>query len=343
MRLTRVLTLAGALVLLSFVSACGGNGGEAGETTSITAASPFPSCLAFFPVYVADERGYFADENVDVTVQPLDGSGAALQAVLADRAQVAMASPQPFMQSVEDGSELQTFYTVYQGDIFSVVVPEDSDVQSVDDLAGATVGIGSPDGGEVAYVKSLLSEAAGLDEGDYELLTVGDGGSAAVALERGDVDAYGAAFIDIAIMRQRGLELRALSDPDYPSGIDTLQVAKDEWVDDNEDAVRGYGRALARATTWAVDNREETVDICSQSFPDETSDREFALALLDEVITLTELPDEADGRLGYSPVDSLEPFRDFLIEQGELESEVDLGVFNNDFLDDFNDFDPADL
>jgi NitT/TauT family transport system substrate-binding protein len=273
----------------------------------------------------------------------LDGSGAAMQAVLADRAQIAMPSPGPFMQSVEQGSDLQTFYTMYQGDIFSVVVPADSEIQSVDDLRGAKVGIGSPDGGEVPYVKSLLSEAAGLEEGDYELVTVGDGGSAAIALERGDVDAYGAAFIDIAIMRQRGLDLRALTDPDYPTGVDTLQVAKDEWVEENEDAVEGYGRALARATTWAVDNREETVDICSKSFPDETSEREFALALLDEVITLTELPEEADGQYGYSPIDSLEPFRDFLIEQGELETEVDLAIFNNDFLDDFNDFDPADL
>jgi NitT/TauT family transport system substrate-binding protein len=349
-RLTRIIALAGMLMLLATAAACGGdgdessgNGDESGETTEITVASPFPSCLAFFPVYVAIDRGYFADEGLDVTVEPLDGSGAALQAVLTDRAQIAMPSPGPFMQSVEEGAELQDFYTMYQGDIFSVVVPEDSEVNDVAELEGKKIGIGAPDGGEVPYVKSLLSEAAGLDEGDYELVTVGDGGSAAVALERGDVDAYGAAFIDIAIMRQRGLELRALTDPDYPSGIDTLSVSKDEWVEENEDAVKGYGRALARATTWAIDNPEGTVDICAKSFPDETTDREFALALLDEVITLTNLPEEADGKYGYSPVESLEPYRDFLVEQGELETAVDLDIFNNDFLDDYNDFDPDEL
>jgi NitT/TauT family transport system substrate-binding protein len=337
--------------LLAAAAGCGGDdepegdGAEAApaETTSITVATPFPSCLAFFPVYVAIERGYFADEGLDVKVEPLDGSGAAIQAVQADRAQIAMPSPGPFMQAVERGSELQNFYTMYQGDIFSVVVPGDSDIQAIDELEGKKIGIGSPDGGEVAYVKSLLTEAAGLDEGDYELITVGDGGSAAVALERGDVVAYSAAFIDIAIMRERGLELRALVDEDYPTGTDSLAVSQDEWVEENEDAVKGYGRALAKGTTWALENRVGTVDVCAKSFPDETSDRPFALAFLDEVVKLTNLPPEAEGKYGYSPVESLERYRDFLVEQGELKEPVDLEIFNNDYLDDFNDFEEGDL
>ena len=340
----------GVVALLAALAGCGGDddaegeeGARPAEQTSVTVATPFPSCLAFFPVYVAIERGYFADEGLDVQVEPLDGSGATIQAVQSDRAQIAMPSPGPFMQAVARGAELQNFYTMYQGDIFSVVVPGDSDIREISELEGEKIGIGSPDGGEVAYVKSLLSEAADLEEGDYELVTVGDGGSAAVALERGDVVAYSAAFIDIAIMRQRGLDLRALQDPDYPTGTDSLAVSKNEWVEENEEAVKGYGRALAKATTWAVENREETVDACAKSFPDETSDRPFALAVLDEVITLTNLPPEADGQYGYSPVESLERYRDFLVEQGELEEKVDLEIFNNDYLDDYNDFDEGDL
>jgi NitT/TauT family transport system substrate-binding protein len=344
----KFLAAAASVALLATAAGCGGDdesggGDSAGETTAITVTTPFPSCLAFFPLYVAIERGYFADEGLDVSVEPLDGSGAAIQAVQADRAQIAMPSPGPFMQAVERGSELQNVYTMYQGDIFSVVVSGDSEIQSIEELESTKIGIGSPDGGEVAYVKSLLLEAAELEEADYELVTVGDGGSAAVALERGDVVAYSAAFIDIAIMRERGLDLRALTDPDYPTGIDSLAVAKDEWVEGNEDAVKGYGRALAKGTTWALDNREGTVDVCAESFPDETSDRDFALAFLDEVVTLTNLPPEADGQYGYSPVGSLERYRDFLVEQGELEEPVDLEIFNNDFLDDYNDFDAADL
>lgn len=342
---TRFLATIAAVALVATAAGCGGDdeAADEGGTTAITVTTPFPSCLAFFPVYVAVERGYFADEGLDVTVEPLDGSGAAIQAVQAGRAQIAMPSPGPFMQAVERGGELQNVYTMYQGDIFSVVVPADSDIQSIDELEGTKIGIGSPDGGEVAYVKSLLSEAAGLDEADFELITVGDGGSAAVALERGEVVAYSAAFIDIAIMRERGLDLRALTDPDYPTGIDSLAVAQDEWVEENEDAVKGYGRALAKGTTWALENREGTVDVCAKSFPDETGDRPFALAFLDEVVTLTNLPPEADGQYGYSPVEALERFRDFLVEQGELEEPVDLEIFNNDFLDDYNDFEPGDL
>lgn len=307
--------------------------GSDGKTTSITVATPFPGCSSLYPIYAAIDQGYFDEEGLDVKVEPLEGSGGVLAAVSSGKAQVGVASPGPFLQQVEKGSDLKSFYTLSQGEVYSLVVPEDSDIKEVADLKGKKVGISAPNSGSSLYAESMLGKGGGLKEGDYELVDIGGGGPAAVAIERDDIDAYSDSYVDVEIMRQRGLKLRALTDEDYPEGIDSVNVAESGWVDDNEDALRGYVKAIQKATDWGHDGHEEDiVELCGKIFPDESSDKEFALALMDEIFALEELPDEADGKNGYQPPAAVKASHDFLVEQGTLKAPVDLDVFTNEYL-----------
>lgn len=341
-------------VLLAFgvaAAACGGDGDgiedtapPAPELIELTAATPFPSGITFYPLYVAEERGYFAEEGLTVTTEPVDGSGATLQQLLAGQADIAIPSPGPFMQAVSEGADIVSVYTMYQSNVFSLQTLADSDAHTLGDLEGQTVGVGSIEGGETPFVRALLAQAAGLQEGDYELLEVGDGGTAAVALERGEIAAYAAAFVDVAIMRLRGVELRDLLPADFPSLFDTLVVVRRELVDQQPEVVEGLGRALARATAWSMQNPpEETIEVTSSFFPEEKEDLEFSVALLEETQRLFELPAEANGQWGIHLTEGVQTYMDFLIAAGELEERVDPGIFVNDFVDAYNAFDPADL
>src|SRR5690606_4845421 len=51
-------------------AAGGGDGG--GGTTSLTVATPFPSGVSFPELFVATAQGHFADEGLEVEVEPLD-------------------------------------------------------------------------------------------------------------------------------------------------------------------------------------------------------------------------------------------------------------------------------
>lgn len=304
-----------------------------GKTTAITVATPFPGCSSMYPIYASIDQGYFKDEGLDVKVEPLEGSGGVLAAVASGRAQIGVASPGPFMQAVEKGSDLKSFYALNQGEVYSLVVPEDSDIKAVSDLKGKKVGISAPNSGSSLYAESLLGKGGGLKEGDYELVDIGGGGPAAVAIDRGDIDAYSDSYVDVEIMRQRGLKLRALTDEDYPEGIDSVNVAESGWVDKNEDALKGYVSALQKATDWGHDGHaQEIIDLCGKIFPDESADNKFALALMDEIFALEKLPPEADGKNGYQPPEAVKASQDFLLEQGTLKAPVDLNVFTNDYL-----------
>lgn len=312
------------------------------ELLELTATIPFPSGAVFYPLFVAQDLGYFAEEGLSVTTEPLDGSGAIMQAILSGQAEVGLPSPGPFLQGViDEGADLVSVYTLFQSNVFALVTQPDSGISSLADLEGATIGVGTIDGGEVPFVKAMLSQEAGLSEEDYELLAVGDGGTAAVALDGGDVVAYAAAFPDVAIMKLQGLELVDLISPDFRSFFDSLVVVERSFAEENPEVIEGFGRALARATQWGFDNPGQVIDITSKDFPEEAAspeDRELTQAFLDETILLFELPDEANGQFGYAIPAAVERYVGFLVEQGELSEMPDLSVFVNDYVDAYNDF-----
>ncbi|MGH3585456.1 MAG: ABC transporter substrate-binding protein, partial [Pseudonocardia sp.] len=87
----RVAATAMALLLGLFAAACGGGGGEPGGADGKTVNVGVVQLPIFAPIFVADAKGYFADEGLTVNVQnvksgqdaiPLAASGK-LDAVLA--------------------------------------------------------------------------------------------------------------------------------------------------------------------------------------------------------------------------------------------------------------------
>jgi NitT/TauT family transport system substrate-binding protein len=308
------------------------------DLRELTVTIPFPSGAVFYPLFVAEDLGYFAEEGLTVTVEPVDGSGAIMQSILSQQAEIGLPSPGPLLQAVNEGAELQSVYTLFQSNVFALVTPSDGEVAELADLEGATIGVGTLDGGEVPFVRALLSQEAGLEEGDYDLLAVGDGGTAAVALEGGDVIAYAAAFPDVAILRLQGLDVTDLISPTFESFFDSVVTMETSFIEENPDVVEGFGRALAKATQWGFDNPNDIIDITSSYFPEEGDDPELTQAFLDETITLFELPPGAEGQFGLAVPEAVEDYTGFLLEQGEIEAIPEAVVFSNDFVPAYNDF-----
>lgn len=320
-----------------------GGGGD-GEITELTATIPFPSGIVFYPLYVAEANGYFEEEGLSVEVQAVDGSGPALQQVLTGRADFALATPSDTMAAILEGADLTSVYTMYQSNVFSVVVEPGEGVEEIADLEGETIGVGSKEGGETDFLTALLAaEEDWQQDEDYDLLAVGDGGSATVALRGDDVPAYAASFPDVAIMRLRGLELENIVPETFQGFFDSTVTMETSYIEENPELIEGLGRALAKATVFGFENPEETLDITGEAFPEEIDDREFALALLEETQSLFELPACTDGQYGYACEEAVQGVIDYLVETGQLPEPVDPGVFSNEFVEAYNDFDQSEV
>src|SRR5690606_23707184 len=89
--------------------------------------------------------------------------------------------------------------------IFRIVVQEDSDIQSVEDLKGHTLGIAEAGGGEEPIVNASLDAANLKRDTDVTILPIGDAGPASLnAILNGTVDAYAGSYPDISTLTADG-------------------------------------------------------------------------------------------------------------------------------------------
>jgi NitT/TauT family transport system substrate-binding protein len=322
-------------------SSNGGGGDGGGSATELTAIIPFPSGISFYPLFVAEERGYFGDVSVNVEVA--EGTAGSLQQVLTGQADMCLCSPGPVLQTVAEGEDLVSVYTLYQSDVFALVTEAGEPIEDIEELRGTTIGVDTREAGAESWLVPLLS-AQGLELGeDYELTAVGSGATPIAAFERDEIVAYAAAYVDVAVMELRGFETEQVDVPGSEVFFDATVWMRGDFVEENPETVEALGRGLAMASEWGMENAEGVLEVTGEQFAEEVSDMEFALALVEETEALWELPESAEGQWGYSDPERVEQLISALVEQGYLEEQVDAEVFTNEFVEAFNDFEESDL
>lgn len=315
--------------------------GVANAQEDITVAVPNPSALTWAPLWVAIGEGYFEEEGLEISVEAVDGSAATLQSMAAGQAQIGAPGPGPVLAAASRGEPFVFIYNLYPKSLFGLVVTEDSDYQQPADLTGETIGVGTADGAEVAFVRTILDDA-GMEEGeDFEFLPVGDGGMATAAFTRADIEAYAAAVSDAAILNARGMSVREITPEEYLAYFGNGFATTEDYLGSNPDVIEGFGRALARGTEFMLDdaNHETVLDHTTAGNPQEGEDREFAAALLDAVSErMTPTDAYADEGWGYMPPEHWELWQDSQVAAGALDGPLDdlQSVYTNDFVEAWN-------
>jgi len=309
------------------------DGGQAAEMQEIIVLLPNPSAVNVFNLCAAIGEGYLEEEGIQVDVEAVDGSGAVIQAMVAGQAQIGLPGPGPVLNARIAGEELRMFYNSFSQSLFGLVVPADSDVQSIEDLRGQTIGVGTSEGAEVSYARAILSDAGLVEDTDYEFLSVGDGGPATAAFERGEIAAYSAAISDMAIIESRGLALEEITPEKFLAFFGNGYAATAEYMDSNPDLIQGFTSALLRGNEWALDNKEGTLEHCAEMNPEEGMDAELTSALYEAIVPRSQ--PLGDDPVGYYPHDGWEAWEASLLDSGELEAPVDdlEGAYTNEYVE----------
>jgi NitT/TauT family transport system substrate-binding protein len=159
------------LVLLFLLLLVGFAPGVRAQTTDLTFFLTFIPNIQFSPLYVAIEKGYFAEAGLNFTLQygeEPDG----VNLIAADQIKFGFISGEQVIQARANERPIVFVYEWFQQFPIGVVVPEDSDIQSVTDLAGRKVGIPGLFGASYSGVVALL-QANGMSESDVVLEAIG--------------------------------------------------------------------------------------------------------------------------------------------------------------------------
>ena len=323
---------------------------QGAEKTKLTFMFPVQSVTQYHPFYIARDRGYFAEEGLEVDLQAAGGSSAAIQQVLAGNADAALPSPGAFLNAVSRGHDLKWVFSYQYANIFTLVTPAGSGISSIKDLAGKKVGVSELSGGEVPLVRAVLREA-GLEEGKtVKIVPVGEGSALTIrALKTGQVDAYSSSLFDVAAIKAAGVDLDVILPRDvqnYPSnGI----VTTARTLEEKRDQIVGLARAVAKAIVFSKANDRAAFEMAAKIAPAEFEDLARAKPGWEAARILKTPPQELSGKpIGSHFREGFQAYHDFLLqgseEEGALPKPVDLGkVLDASLLKEINDFDKGAL
>ena len=195
---------------------------DAAELTTVAAGKLTMSTNAAFPPYeMTADDGSFEGIDIEVAAAIADKLGlelqiddmdfdAALLATQSGKSDMVMAG----VTVTDERQKVMDFSDTYAEGIQSVIVPEDSDIASVDDLAGKTIGTQR---GTTGYIYCTD------DFGEDSVVAYDDGLTAVQALNNGQVDAV---VIDNApakefVAANTGLKIldTAYAQEDYAIGV----------------------------------------------------------------------------------------------------------------------------
>jgi ABC-type nitrate/sulfonate/bicarbonate transport system substrate-binding protein len=342
--LLAILLAATALLL----AACGGDKNETAtptastpETTATVEATPREvkkvtfmagyqpqANLPFVGVYVAQEKGFFKEQALDVDIEHSDGSQH-MQLLAAGKIQFATAdAAQVLRRRAETGIPIVAIALIGQTGQQGWVSLAGSDITDPTDWVGKTVGFRNtipPDFYAILKAKAIDPNT---------VKTVNIGYQPPTLLLEGKVDVY-PVFLsnEPDTIRRQGKEVTVFQAADY--GVPTLGLtyaANEDFVARDPDAVERFLKAALRGIQYAIDHPEEAIQIVLKYAPQEDADHQRFM--LDTEIEAAYSDVTMENGLGWQTKEQWQNLADSLLEFGALQEAADVsGAFTNDFVE----------
>ena len=134
---------AGIIILILFLSAC--NNSDTDVETINLAISPIPHSALIF---IAQEKGYFAEQGLNVEMIKFSSGKMALDALLGDGVDFATTADFPLTLAGLSDQEVGIIATIGYGDDIKVIARKDAGISEIKDLEGKKIATLKGGGGD---------------------------------------------------------------------------------------------------------------------------------------------------------------------------------------------------
>ena len=206
----------------------------------------YPNALHAF-MYVAIEKGYYAEEGLQVNIRFPSNANDAISLVAAGRADVGLYYQQDVIQArANQGVPVKSIAAVVQGPLNIVLSLAEKDITSPSDLVGKTIGYAGTELSE-ALIRSIM-ENVGADYSDVTMVDVGF--DLMNSMTTGNVDATIGCMInhEVPQMEHEGFDVSYFDLTEYgmPNYYEEVILASDETIENDADMLAGFLRACQK-------------------------------------------------------------------------------------------------
>jgi NitT/TauT family transport system substrate-binding protein len=268
----RIIQALGAMLLAFSLSAAA----QAPEKKKITIAVGGKTLFYYLPLTVAERKGYFKEEGLEVEIPDFPGGARALQAMVGGSADMVSGAYEHTINMLAKKQPIKA--VVLQAKYSSIVLllPKDkaAKYKGAKDLKGLKIGVTAPGSSTNMFVNNLLAKD-GLKPTDVSIVGVGTGAGAFAALDRGEIDAISNLDPVITQLEATG-KFVAVADSRTEKGMNDIYggayhasviYITEEFIQKNPNTVQAVVNAMVRADRWiAKATPQEIVDLMPNEY-----------------------------------------------------------------------------
>ncbi|WP_247881175.1 ABC transporter substrate-binding protein [Skermanella sp. TT6] len=252
--------LSGALAIAGLTLALAGAAAAAEpEKKDLSLAVGGKPLLYYLPLTVAERKGFFKEEGLNVEINDLGGGAKSLQALMGGSVDVVTGAYEHTIRMQQKGQDIRAVVELgrFPGIVLAVRKDLAGEIKSPADFKGRKIGVTAP-GSSTALTVQYAMVKNGLAATDGSLIGVGGGASAVAAMKQGQIDVISHLDPVIAKLESDG-DIATLIDTRTEDGARALfggsnpaavLYAKADFIESNPETMQRLTNAFVKSLNW---------------------------------------------------------------------------------------------
>jgi len=329
-----VILMAAALLIMA-LSGCVEQTAKAPQTAvpkdKITMQFGWLHQIEYTGFHLAAEKGFYDEENIEITLSP-GGPGMDPLVELAEgRAQFGLSRGASLVTAKDAGQDILAIGTVFRKDPLFIMSLTREQIKTPKDLEGKNIAVNLGDIKNFREIQFVaMMNTLGVDMSTMNFV-VFDNADPLGQLQSGGADAVTGLFAtnDLVTAKMQGGDVSAMYYNDYGVAFYVNAIfGNEKFIRENPDLTRRFMRATLRGYQYALEHPEEAVAATVKY--DETLDAEIQAAQMAAQIPLI---DTGDQPIGWMDEQVWQSTVDILLKSGFISSSVNLeSLYTNEFI-----------
>jgi NitT/TauT family transport system substrate-binding protein len=321
--------------VLGLAAALGPNAFAQGapEKAKVTLGVGGKPLLYYLPLTIAERKGFFKEQGLEVEINDFGGGAKSLQALIGGSVDVVTGAYEHTIRMQAKGQDVVAVTELGRFPAIVIAVKKDKagQIKSAADFKGLKIGVTAP-GSSTALTAQYAMVKAGLKPSDAAIIGVGSGASAVAAMKKGEIDVISHLDPVIAKLEADG-DIQILLDTRTEAGTRELfggsnpaatLYTKKDFIEKNPQTTQRLVNAFVKTLKWLETATPEDV---ANTVPEEyyLGDKPLYLKAVQNSL-------ESYSRNGIVPMVGMQSVLDMLrqLDPELKDAKVDLAATFND-------------
>ena len=238
------------------------------EQSSISLGVGGKPLLYYLPLTIAEQKGFFEEQGLDVAINDFGGGSKSLQALIGGSVDVVTGAYEHTIRMQAKGQDIRAVIELgrFPGIVLAVKKDLAGEIKSPGDLVGRKVGVTAPGSSTNFFVNYLMAKD-GADPKQAAFIGVGAGLSAVAAIQQGEIEAIANLDPVISKLESDGT-IEILADSRTEAGTRKIfggsnpaavVYLKNDFIQANPNTVQAIVAAFKKSLDWLAKASPEDI------------------------------------------------------------------------------------